>query len=121
GLVTEMRAEPNGRGRPRLLYDAVADPAPADGSADSTRDPYRELSSMLARVVSDASTPRRVGALAGRDAAMRRDPGARIDAVDLIEQEGRDLGFDPVRRGRPDRPELVLRHCPFAEVATDDP
>ena len=120
GLVTETSAEPTGRGRPRLLYAALADPA-ADGSAESIRDPYRELSSMLARVVRDASTPRRVGVTAGRDAVMRRDPDARIDAVDLIEQEGHDLGFDPVRSGRTDRPELVLRHCPFAEVATDDP
>jgi predicted ArsR family transcriptional regulator len=126
GLIAETQAEPNGRGRPRLLYTATTDPARADAETlaprtDTARDPYRELSSMLARVVSGASTPRRVGAAAGRAAATERDPDADADTVDLIEQEGRDLGFDPVRRGRRDRPELVLRHCPFAEVATDDP
>lgn len=116
GLITETHAVPSGRGRPRLLYTATPDAA--DGAR---RDPYRELSSMLATVVRDASTPRQVGTTVGRDAATRRDPHAEIDTVDLIEREGRDLGFDPVRRGRPDRPELVLRHCPFADVATDDP
>lgn len=116
GLVIETRAEPNGRGRPRLLYRAAPDAA-----ASPRRDPYRELSSMLARAVRERRTPREVGAATGRDAATRRDPDSRIDAVDLIEREARDLGFDPVRSGHPDRPELVLRHCPFAEVATDDP
>jgi predicted ArsR family transcriptional regulator len=116
GLVIETHAEPSGRGRPRLLYRATPDAAPGP-----RRDPYRELSSMLARAVRERRTPRRVGAVAGRDAALRQDPDSRIDAVDLIEREASDLGFDPVRIGRPDRPELVLRHCPFAEVATDDP
>ena len=115
GLVTESHAEPSGRGRPKLLYTAV------DGTADSGRDAYQELSSMLARVVREGSTPRLVGAAAGREAALGRDPSGTTDTIDLIEREARDLGFDPVRRGRAGRPELVLRHCPFADVAADDP
>jgi predicted ArsR family transcriptional regulator len=114
GLITESRAEPTGRGRPKLLY------APA-GKVDSDRDPYRELSSMLARVVRDGSTPREVGAAAGRESALGRDPSATTDTVELIEDEARGLGFDPVRRGGARRPELMLRHCPFAEVASTDP
>jgi predicted ArsR family transcriptional regulator len=76
---------------------------------------------MLARVVREHSTPRLVGAAAGRESALAHDPSATTDTVDLIEGEARDLGFDPVRRGRAGHPELVLRHCPFAEVAADDP
>lgn len=115
GLVTESHAEPNGRGRPKLLYTAAGT---KDGAG---REPYRELSSMLARVVRESSTPRQVGAAAGRESALHRDPAGTTDTVDLIEREARDLGFDPVRRGSTGRPELVLRHCPFADVAADEP
>jgi predicted ArsR family transcriptional regulator len=115
GLVTESHAEPSGRGRPKLLYTAD------DSTAGTGRDAYQELSSMLARVVREGSTPRLIGAAAGRESALRRDPSGTTDTVELIEREARDLGFDPVRRGRADHPELVLRHCPFAEVASDDP
>jgi predicted ArsR family transcriptional regulator len=115
GLIVESHAEPSGRGRPKLLYTAV------DSTAGSGRDAYRELSAMLARVVREHSTPRLVGAAAGRESAVARDPSATADTVDLIEGEARDLGFDPVRRGSAGHPELVLRHCPFAEVAADDP
>jgi predicted ArsR family transcriptional regulator len=114
GLVIESHAEPAGRGRPKLLY-TVSDAISED------RHPYQELSAMLARVVRERSTPRLVGAAAGRDAAATRDPSATDDTVDVIEGEARDLGFDPVRRGSAGHPELVLRHCPFAEVAADDP
>lgn len=114
GLITESHAEPNGRGRPKLLYTAT-------DTARSDRDPYQELSSMLARAVRERSTPRQVGAVAGRESALRRDPTGTTDTVDLIEREARDLGFDPVRRGSIGRPDLVLRHCPFADVAADDP
>lgn len=116
GLITETHAEPSGRGRPRLLYAATPDAA-----TGARRDPYRELSSMLALAVRDHRTPREVGAAAGRASARRRDPDSGTDTVELIEQEARDLGFDPILRGRPDRPDLVLRHCPFADVAADDP
>jgi predicted ArsR family transcriptional regulator len=113
GLITESHAEPNGRGRPKLLY--------ATTPAGTARDPYQELSSMLARAVRDRSTPRQIGAAAGRESALRRDPTGTTDTVDLIEREARDLGFDPVRRGSIGQPDLVLRHCPFADVAADDP
>lgn len=116
GLVQESHAAPSGRGRPKLLYSAtgdVADPL--------QRDPYRELSAMLATAVRQGRTPREVGADAGHGAAVRHDPGGVCDTVDLIEAEAAELGFDPVRRGGPQRPELVLRRCPFAEVAADDP
>lgn len=115
GLITESHAEPTGRGRPKLLYTAV------DSAVGTGRQAYQELSAMLARVVREGSTPRLVGAAAGREAALGRDPSGTTDTIDLIEREARDLGFDPVRRGRAGRPELVLRHCPFADVAADEP
>lgn len=116
GLIEESRAEPVGRGRPKLLYSATGDVADPLG-----REPYRELSSMLATAVREGRTPHDVGVDAGRGAAVRHDPGGLLDSVDVIEAETAELGFDPVRRGRSDRPELVLRRCPFADVAADDP
>lgn len=116
GLVVETSAEPSGRGRPKLLY------ATARGSA-AGRDPYRELSAMLVRAVRERRSPRDVGAEAGRAIVDQGVGGDLVagDAVDLIQREATELGFDPVRRGRADRPDLVLRHCPFADVAAEDP
>jgi predicted ArsR family transcriptional regulator len=139
-LVEESRAAPKGRGRPKLLYtvpEGAADAAldavlgasePADSGRlvprtvpTPNRDPYRELSAMLATAVRDRRSPRAVGADAGLAAALAADPAGERDAVDLIQDEAAALGFDPVRRGRVDRPDLVLQHCPFADVAADDP
>lgn len=123
GLISETPAAPNGRGRPKLLYRATSGRSGSEGpfSGGAGRDPYRELSAMLARVVRERIDPREVGVAAGRVAATRRDPAGTADTVELIEQEAQALGFDPVRRSGPEGPELVLRHCPFAEVAAEDP
>lgn len=116
GLVTETREAPRGRGRPRLLY-AVADPVEQPPGAD----PYRALSAMLARAVRDGCSTHEVGLAVGHDAARRHDRDDVEDTVTVIEAEAADLGFDPERRGTDDQPELVLRHCPFADVAAADP
>jgi predicted ArsR family transcriptional regulator len=113
GLVQERQASPVGRGRPKLLYAIRA----VDPSRPG-RDPYRELSSLLARAVSGGVLPREVGRQAGEEAYRRRPDG---DTVDLIEAEARDLGFEPRRRVQADDVELVLEHCPFQDVAAEDP
>lgn len=121
GLITESHAEPTGPGRPKLIYNATAHPQSPDEVLEPGREPYRELSALLAEVVRERRTPREVGAAAGRRSARHRDPTGETDTVELIESEARDLGFDPRRRSSASRPELVLRHCPFAEVAAEDP
>lgn len=135
GLVEESLAAPAGRGRPKLLYTVPKDASVAvlgTTGPDSgrlvprsrsalDRDPYRELSTMLATAVREGRSPRAVGADTGRDVALAVDPAGERDVVDLIQDEAAALGFEPVRRGRVDRPDLVLRHCPFADVAAQDP
>jgi predicted ArsR family transcriptional regulator len=125
GLVTEQPAAPQGRGRPKLLYSAVRSPSrPEAGIAngagvdDAQRDSYRELSSLLTRALATGRTPRQVGREAGLESA-RRQP--ELGTVERIEAEAVTLGFDPKRRSRGDRTELVLRHCPFGDVAAEDP
>ncbi len=115
GLVAETTAAPTGRGRPKRLYRAVAG-RPVAGDA------YRELAAVLARAARDGVTPRAAGSATGREAARTGDDDpARTDGVDAIEHAARRSGFDPRRSGTQRRPELVLQHCPFSDVAVDDP
>lgn len=115
GLVIESTEPPGGRGRPRLQYrlQGTARAASPDGDA------YRRLASMLAEVVRTGVSPRRIGRAMGERAAQRT--AEAIDPVDALEREAALLGFQPRRRRTARGAELVLRHCPFAEVAAQDP
>lgn len=114
GLIDERTAASTGRGRPKLVYAPTAAAPPA-----AARDPYRELSGMLSNAVRTGRSPRRVGRSAGIGIADRTNGE---DAVQAIEAEAASLGFEPRRatrsRGQVD---LVLGHCPFRDVAAQDP
>lgn len=148
GLVLEATAPPAGRGRPRLIYRAAeASPAP---TVLGTREPYRELASLLASAVATGEDARSAGrrhgasiaeharggvgaarsATAGsgpartgtaRTGSARTGSARTGTAVALIEREAADLGFEPRRDTRGDRTDLVLDACPFVEVAVEDP
>ena len=81
GLITESHAEPSGRGRPKLLYTAV------DSTVGTGRDAYQELSSMLARVVREGSTPRLVGAAAGRVDSLLAPDSALLGSLKQASDE----------------------------------
>jgi predicted ArsR family transcriptional regulator len=115
GLVLEMSLPPSGRGRPRLAYQptarALAALQPAGG--------YRELAGMLAEAVRAGEGTRRTGRRIGRGIASQR---REEDAVTVIVDEATRLGFDPAVHWRPVRQvDVVLRHCPFEDVAAQDP
>ncbi len=121
GFVAESQAAPQGRGRPQLLYVWVSD----DPSA-APSDTYAQLSRLLATAVRTGRTPRQVGQDAGRqvverEVGERSETGSGLDAVDLIQEQATRLGFEPTRRTDGERADLVLGHCPFADVAADDP
>lgn len=107
GLIDSEQLPPSGRGRPRTVYRA----RPLPGG------PYRTLSSLLASAVRHGLSPRAAGQLAGLRAVEQA--GGQRSALDLLVAEAEELGFEPVVRRH--GTEVVLRSCPFAEVAATDP
>jgi len=107
GLVREERErERSGPGRPRLLYTPALRP-----------DPYARLAALLAQVVKQRSTPRRVGRATGA-AQARGEDGDAVEA--FVAAAGRE-GFAPRRVDRGGAVDVVLDVCPFADVAASDP
>lgn len=107
GLVEARTSPAAGRGRPKHLYAAVV-----------PRDAYRELSSLLAEAVRTGRSAREVGRDAGATAAARTPD---LTAVDAVRVEAEALGFSPRRAARRGQVDLVLQHCPFRDVAAEDP
>jgi predicted ArsR family transcriptional regulator len=114
-LVCETRAEPTGRGRPRLQYTVN----PAAESCWGVAGPYERLSVLLTEVIRTGSTPVEVGRQAGRR-RTRADAEGREPVSVLADQMAR-FGFDPTTRRRGDNFEITLRTCPFASAALSDP
>jgi predicted ArsR family transcriptional regulator len=115
GLVSETTSPPRGRGRPRLAFV----PTDVAGPALHPAARYRELAAMLAEAVSTGEGPRRTGRRIGERIGSRR-PG--LDAVEVILDESSRLGFDPVIDAPgPGQVHVVLRNCPFEDVAAEHP
>jgi len=109
GLIVAIRLPHTGRGRPSTGYHPVDE---VDGAVA-----YRELASLLAEAVRLGRSAR----AAGRDAGARVEP-SEDGAVATLRAEAARLGFRPtVRDGTGGRHEIVLRECPFAELARRDP
>jgi predicted ArsR family transcriptional regulator len=115
GLVLEETEPRDQPGRPRLLYrqhPEVAERWEAPGS-------YAWLAGLLSVAVRRKQSPRQVGRQDGhRRAAELSGPG---DPADLLEQEISRRGFRPGRAEEGTQLEFMLRRCPFADVAADDP
>lgn len=115
GLLVERTAPVKGPGRPRLEY--VLDPA-AEGRWGSTG-PYQRLSLLLSEVISSGDPPVVVGERAGRRSVAGSD--TEVDPLDAVVEEMTRQGFDPVVERGEGVAEVVLRSCPFEEVARADP
>jgi predicted ArsR family transcriptional regulator len=116
GLVHREQEQPHGPGRPRTLYEAVADSAPG-------HDEYAGLAAALAGTIHRTSAdPRRDAALAGEEwghdlAAARERParpgsaGARRAVVSMLDE----IGFAPEadRAGSV----VLLTRCPLLDTA----
>lgn len=117
--ATEDRQLP---GRPRSLYLATADSAPAG------RRSYRLLAEILTSYLAahdpkPAVAGREAGQAWGRFFAERPRPYQRVDAAEAIGQLVRtldEIGFEPeavtVRRER----QILLHQCPFREAAVEN-
>lgn len=107
GLVEAATLPPTGRGRPRSVYRAV------------DAQPYLTLASWLAEGVRTGRSAREMGRVIGERTARV----GVLDVVGCIVDEASRIGFDPVVRSDPstESVEVVLRSCPFAELAVVDP
>ncbi|MDO8361387.1 MAG: ArsR family transcriptional regulator [Actinomycetota bacterium] len=107
GMVRSEQLPVVGRGRPRTGY--VALPVATGG-------PYRELAGMLAGAVRDGRTAREAGRESGRQVQVSPE-----GALATLRDEAQRLGFDPLARRRGEVQEVVLRTCPFADLASTQP
>lgn len=126
GLAARHREDRDQPGRPRTLYAAAADPETADAPAG--HEDYKTLASLLARELGAAPGAGRAAIEAGhRWAEAERatalamagrvgEPTPR-QVVDDVVRIMDGLGFRP--RFDPDGQEILLRRCPFEEVARE--
>lgn len=113
GLVLETTAPPEGRGRPRFIYELN----PAVGGPWGSTGPYEQLSRMLAEIIRSGRSPEEVG----RSAAERfRVPSPSGDVVADFTAAMARQGFDPEVRTDGSDIEILLHMCPFASTAAVD-
>ena len=121
GLVSARRELRGRPGRPRILYEAVADAL--DGGAFAS---YRLLAEILAsHLVGSEPDPSARAEGAGRawGAHLVRRPApftsiSKEDTVDQVVGLHEQLGFRPELKRATNGKEIVLRRCPFEQVAT---
>lgn len=112
--TTETRTT---RGRPRVLYVAHAE-ATAQRS-------YTLLAQILAHMVAAPGNAHSTAVTAGHSWGRKIVQGTSLQgaisaagAVDTLKQVFDDIGFQPEAETQGTTATLMLRHCPFREVAT---
>lgn len=120
GLAERHTEQASGPGRPRILYTARSD-------AVDVRS-YRLLAQMLADLVAaldpQGASAAAAGRLWGRQLVEQPAPGEQIDAGEAVRRLQAlmdDIGFEPEVQPGGAAPELHIHHCPFREVAQQDP
>ena len=114
GLVERSPLAPSGRGRPKSVYRLTAEARRHVVGQDR----YRRLAALLARAVRRGVEAREVGRLEGVEVAAASDD---TDAVELLLAESERMGFEPSLQDVEGGCDVVLGHCPFQDVAAEDP
>jgi predicted ArsR family transcriptional regulator len=121
GLVSARREARTRPGRPRVLYEATAE-APAPPAPASYRLLAQILASSLAGSERDpGARAEQAGRAWGAHLVERPPPFTSIsqqETIDHVVRLHQEHGFRPELRRAPSGPEIVLRRCPFQEVAT---
>jgi predicted ArsR family transcriptional regulator len=121
GLVSARREERTRPGRPRVLYEATAEPLEAPAFAS-----YRLLAQILASSFAGSEPdPSARAEEAGRawGAHLVRKPppytsSSKEETIHQVVRLHEEYGFRPELRRAKSGQELVLKRCPFQEVAT---
>jgi predicted ArsR family transcriptional regulator len=121
GLVSTRREERTRPGRPRLLYLAAAEPLD-EGALASYRLLAQILASNLAGSERDPSASAEEAGRAWGAHLVRKPPPftsiSKQETIDEVIRLHEEYGFRPELRQAKSGQELVLKHCPFQEVAT---
>jgi predicted ArsR family transcriptional regulator len=121
GLVSQRREQRTRPGRPRVLYQAAAEPLDERALA-SYRLLVQILASHLAGSEQDPSArAEEAGRLWGAQLVRRPPPSTIISKDETIDQVVRlheQYGFRPQLRRATNGREIVLKRCPLQEVAT---
>jgi len=121
GLVSTRREERTRPGRPRVLYEAAAEPLDERALAS-----YRLLAQILASYLAGSERdPSARAEEAGRawGAHLVRKPPpftsiSKEETIDEVVRLHEQFGFRPELRRTRSGQEIVLKRCPFQEVAT---
>jgi predicted ArsR family transcriptional regulator len=123
GLVSARREERTRPGRPRVLYAAAA--PPETRALASHRLLAQVLASYLAGSVRDPSArAEEAGRSWGANLVRKPPPFASIskeETIDEVVHLHEQFGFSPELRRAKGGHELVLKRCPFQELATTYP
>ncbi len=111
GLVAEFDEVRRTRGRPRKQYRARADALHAFRSVSGS---YERLAHLLLALHSSGRSAFEVG----RDFSLRQDTADSDDTMATMLRLLTIEGFEPSRR---DDATIALGHCPFADVAEQNP
>lgn len=116
GHVRALREESGRRGRPRRVYTAVDWPDPEQRN-------YHLLASVLAAYLRAAEEPEAAAVAAGErfgaEFVQPRRLGETAATPERVVRMLDDIGFQPELT--PDRTAIRLHHCPFHELARDQP
>jgi predicted ArsR family transcriptional regulator len=109
GLVTASNRPPAGRGRPHTSYTLAAQSQPSNLAG---------LASALLHTMPTAELRRTGEQLAGDTSPSRGQITQRLVAASRRLTE---LGYKPRWEARPNRPEVVFGHCPYAAIIAEHP
>ena len=121
GLVSTRREERTRPGRPRVLYEAAAEPLDARALAS-----YRLLAQILASYLAGAerdpsARAEEAGRVWGAHLVHKPPPFTSISKQETIDEVVRlheQFDFRPQLREAKSGQELLLKRCPFQEVAS---
>jgi predicted ArsR family transcriptional regulator len=122
GLATREVEQHNGPGRPRLTFAAVP-----QQDMERGRRSYQLLADMLAGFIADTSPDAagqavELGRTWGRYLATKPAPAKRVTEEESLRELLHvldEIGFSPRLAADDDQqPQVLLRHCPFLEVAS---
>ena len=124
GLVSARREARTRPGRPRVLYEAAAEPFD-DSALASHRLLAQVLASHLAGSERDAGArAEEAGRAWGAHLVRKPPPFASIskeETIDEVVHLHEQFGFGPELRRARSGQEIVLKRCPFQELATSYP